>query len=364
MGKKIGFLGELKDTPLLRIGYVGCGSHSRRNILTTLGYVPVEKAAICDLNKEKPAVFAREFGFKAHYNSHLEMLENEKLDAVFIVSNYDKNARPVFCKIAEDCLNAGCHVWMEKPPAAEADELVRLKALAKQVNKQVAVGFKKMFFPANEKAKELMGGDIQLALFQYPQYIPTQEEFDAYMQMQPIWPVTGFLDHICHPISLMIYLMGYPRDLYYSRNAMGGGNATFTFHNGAVASLALTHGAANNGGMERTTLIGNDNQHIVVDNNIKLSLHRSPKDLPYGNSPSFYMGGPEDATAVWEPEFSLGQLYNNSFFLLGYYGEINEFCNAILEKRDISKGHLDDAIQITKIFCAFAEGANKRIALD
>ncbi|MCL2362748.1 MAG: IS630 transposase-related protein [Defluviitaleaceae bacterium] len=82
--------------------------------------------------------------------------------------------------------------------------------------------------------------------------------------------------------------------------------------------------------------------------------------LPYGNSPSYYVGSPEDATAVWEPEFSLGQLYNNSFFLLGYYGEVNEFCNAILENLNVSKGHLDDGIIITKIFRAFAEGANKQ----
>ena len=363
MGKKIGFLGEITDVPMLRIGYVGCGSHSRRNVLTTLGYVPVEKAAICDLYEDRPGVFADEFGFKAHYKNHTEMLANEKLDAVFIVTNYDKEARPVFCKIATDCLNAGCHVWMEKPPAAEADELEALKALAKRLDKQVAVGFKKMFFPANEKAKALVGDDIQLGIFQYPQYVPTREEFDAYLQRQPIWPVAGFLDHLCHPVSLILFLMGIPRTLFYSRNKMGGGNATFTFDNGGVATLALTHGSATNGGMERTMLIGGGGQHVVVDNNVKLSLHRTPRGIGYGNAPDFYLDSPENVTAVWEPEFSLGQLYNNSLFLLGYYGEINEFCNAVLEKRAVAKGHLDDAIIITKIFRAFAEGAEKLIPL-
>ena len=281
MDKKIGFLGEIKDTQLLRIGYVGCGSHSRRNILTTLGYVPVEKAAICDFDMDKAEVFAKEFGFGSHYGSHLEMLEKEQLDAVFVVTNYNSKCRPVFCDIAVDCINAGCHVWMEKPPAAEIEDLIRVKTLAEKNNKQVLVGFKKMFFPANEKAKELMDGDIQMALLQYPQYIPTKEEFDEYMQFKPNWPVTGFLDHICHPVSLMVFLLGAPQTLYYTRNTSGGGNANFTFANGAIASIALTHGSANNGGMERTMLIGSSGRHVVVDNNIKLSMHRSPKDLPY-----------------------------------------------------------------------------------
>ena len=43
------------------------------------------------------------------------------------------------------------------------------------------VGFKKMFFPANEKAKELISaedfGKPSLALLQYPQRIPQQDEF-------------------------------------------------------------------------------------------------------------------------------------------------------------------------------------------
>ena len=364
MGKKIGFLGEINETPLLRIGYVGCGSHSRRNILTTLGYVPVEKVAICDFDGDKAEVFAKEFAFKSHYNSHIEMLENEKLDAVFIVTNYNSKCRPVFCDIAIDCLNADCHVWMEKPPAAEVEDLQRVKALALEKNKQVMVGFKKMFFPANEKAKELAGDNIQMALLQYPQYVPTQREFDEYMQFKPNWPVTGFLDHICHPVSLMVYLMGAPTSLYFTRSLMGGGNASFTFANGAIASIALTHGTATNGGMERTMLIGSSGQHVVVDNNVKVALHRSPNNLHYGCSPSFYLGGPEDVTALWEPEFSLGQLYNNSLFLMGYYGEVAEFCKAILEKRDVSKADLDDAIVITKVFRAFAKGEGKVITIE
>jgi predicted dehydrogenase len=68
-------------------------------------------------------------------------------------------------------------------------------------------------------------------------------------------------------------------------------------------------------------------------------------------------------TAVWEPEFSLGQLYNKGLFLLGYYGEINEFARSILESRTPRKATLTHAIQVTRLFEAFAEGPGREIAL-
>ena len=36
----------------VRIGVVGLGSHSYRNLLPTLTFLPVEVAAFCDVNEE------------------------------------------------------------------------------------------------------------------------------------------------------------------------------------------------------------------------------------------------------------------------------------------------------------------------
>ena len=118
--------------------------------------------------------------------------------------------------------------------------------------------------------------------------------------------------------------------------------------------------------MERTTLVSTGGEHIVVDNNLRLSYHRKPPPEPgtgYGSSPSFYTGTPEQTTATWEPEFSLGQLYNKGLFLLGYYGEVNEFARSILEGRPPAKGTLEQAWQVTRIFEAFAQGPVQKHAL-
>ena len=162
-----------------------------------------------------------------------------------------------------------------------------------------------------------------------------------------------------------LYLMGMPSTLYYERSPKGAGMATFSYESGALASIAHTRGASKNGGMERTTIISSG-RHIVVDNNVKVSYHRTPPDEPgtgYGNSPNFYTGTTQQTTAVWEPEFSLGQLYNKGLFLLGYYNEVNEFARSILENRPVEKGSLEHALQVTRIFEAYAEGPRKLTSL-
>jgi len=367
----INFVGEIVDKPRIKIGYIGCGSHSRRNILPALKFAAdsVETVAVCDLKYEKAQVFASEFGFKRAYGNHIEMLEKEDLDAVFIVTGYGEGLRPVYPALAKDCIEYGCHVFTEKPPAATAGELVSLKELADAKNKEVMIGFKKMFFPANEKAKRLSEdtsfGGISMALLQYPQYLPGQQELTDYNNGKPLGSVCAFLDHLCHPVSLLVYLMGYPASMNYMRGADGTGIVCFSFADGSIASVALTCGASSNGGMEHTQIFAkNKGRHISIENNIKVSLYRTPPDLHYGASPSFYTGTPENATAVWEPEFSLGQLYNKGLFLLGYYGEVEAFAQAVLNKTRVPKAGLDDAIMITKIFEAFAQGANKIIELS
>ncbi|MFW6303118.1 MAG: Gfo/Idh/MocA family protein [Candidatus Sumerlaeota bacterium] len=361
---RISFNGKLVEEKEIRAGFIGCGSHSFRNLYPTFQFASVNLVATCDIDKSKAEAFAAKFGANAAYDNHREMLEKEDLDAVFICTGYDENGRPQFPKLAIECLEAGVHVWTEKPPAASCGEIEMMQAASEKAGKNVVIGMKKMFFPANEKAKELMDADDfgapQMALLQYPQNIPWQEQFDNYRAGQSERSVRNFLDHLCHPTSLMVYLLGMPESLYFQRSPKGAGVATFSYASGVVASIAFTHGSSNNGGMERTTIVSDQGRHITVENNHRVTLHKSAP-TGYGNQPSFYQGSPDTASAVWEPEFSLGQLYNKGLFLLGYYGEINEFARSVLEQRKPVKGTLQQAGQVTRIFEAFAEGPGKRI---
>jgi predicted dehydrogenase len=188
---------------------------------------------------------------------------------------------------------------------------------------------------------------------------------DRYLTQKVNEPgVVRFLDHLCHPASLMVYLLGMPLTLFYQRAANGAGVALFTFSSGAVATISFTLGAPSNTGMERTLVVSDKNRSIEVVNNQRVSYHRNPPDrLGYGNNPYYYQGLPGEASTVWEPEHSLGQLYNKGLFIQGFYHEIREFAASILEKRAPANGTLEQAWQITRIFEAFAQGSNKIIPL-
>lgn len=50
---RIGLDGRVADTECLRIGHVGCGSHSNRNLLPTYAHVPLKLIATCDLDLQR-----------------------------------------------------------------------------------------------------------------------------------------------------------------------------------------------------------------------------------------------------------------------------------------------------------------------
>jgi predicted dehydrogenase len=364
---RIGFKGELLDEPQIRVAVIGCGSHAFRNIFPTLQFAPIQLVATCDRAAGNAKAFADQFGAARAYTDHQQMLRDGGFDAVLIIVGCDAQGRPLYPDLVVECLDAGYHVWCEKPAAATCDQIERMQQAAARAGRNVMVGMKKMFFPANEKAKQIIDtpafGTPHLAVLQYPQYVPSAEEFERFFhRRERVVSVIGFVDHLVHPTSLLVYLLGMPQTMYYERSAGGGGLATFAYASGAIATLALTEGASARGGMERTLVVGQRGNHVVVDNNIRVTWSKGA--LPrYGESPDYFVGEPSDTTSTWEPEFSLGQLYNKGLFLLGYFGELNEFARAILEHREPGKCHLRHAWQVTRLLECFSQGAGKTITV-
>jgi predicted dehydrogenase len=373
---RIGFKGRLVDEQEIRVAVIGCGSHSFRNIFPTFQFAPIQLVATCDFIEAQAKAFAEKFGGQRYYTDHKEMLEKEQLDAVFIIVGSDARGRPMYPAVAVDCLQAGCHAWIEKPPAATCSDIELMMEASRTSGKSVMVGYKKMFVQANRKAKELAYsedfGGISMVTIQNPEIIPSMEELHRFLvEEQNITAVRSFLEHICHPVAQMLSLLGAPKSMMYDRNSIGAGVVVFKFASDIIATINLTAGMALNGGVERTLIIsrgGIDSggreagRHIVVDNNLKVSYYRN-SDYGYGDEPNFYKGTPDQNTAVWEPEFSRGQLFNKGLFLLGYYEEINEFARSILEGRPLKDGTLQQAWYATQIFEKFIEGPGKVIPL-
>jgi predicted dehydrogenase len=337
----------------LRAAVIGAGSHSYRNVRPALAYAPVDVVAVCDLDAGRATAYAASFGACRTYDDHRAMLEREQLDCVFVVTGYDGDGRLLHPPLAADVLRAGVSVWVEKPAVASLEDVELLCAAQRSGGATtLRVGMKKAFAAANTKARELLDagaiGEVCSLTLRYAQWIP---DVGAGLAAR-----NYFLDHICHPLSVLRLLAGPIASMTFGRAPNGDGIALFTMTSGAVTSLHLPSGLAMQSIKERTELSGTAGT-VWVDNNVRVTFARRPEPgelPPYGRTPDFAGTGSE--VTVWEPEFSLGQLYNKATFLLGYVGELLHFTAAVAARRDVTIGGLDWAEEGIRVFDAFLQG--------
>jgi len=347
----------------VRAGFVGCGGHSFRNVYTAFHFAPVDLVAVADVQLDRAQAYAKEFGAEKAYGDYREMLAKENLDCVFVVTNYDENGRPRFPGIAIDAMRAGAHAWIEKPPAANLHEVEDMQAVERQTGKFTQVGYKKMFVPTYMKAHEIsqrpeFGGARQLSV-RYPQRMPPPATRYAFGK-DPL--AVGFLDHAWHPFAVIQYLMGDVATMSYVWDEKSRGFfANFTFRNGGIGSLHSSGGQSSAAPLEHVELVG-DGAHLIVDNIVKLTYYRPFKGHYYGRDGDFFTPD-ESAPLVWEPEMSLGVLYNKNTFLLGYANEIRAFCRSVLNNTPPERAGLRDTHMMMQVYEAFARPAGKEIEL-
>ena len=348
----------------LRLAAIGCGGHAVRNVFPTHLYAPVDLIAVCDIDRHRAEAVARLFGGKAIYSDYREMLSAEKPQAVQVVTNYDAEGRPRYPQIAMDAMKAGAHVWIEKPPACSSDDIRAMMDVSRDTGKFVCVGFKKMFFPANVKAKEIISrpefGPITTITARYPQHLPPLPDRSEVRKMQ------GFLDHMVHPFSLLLYLAGPAETIYVQRHDGGGTITAIKFRSGAVGSLHMPAGQQTQGAaspLEYTEVVGTGG-NLIVDNNIRLRYFRSGDHAEggYGRAGTWF-GPDESAALTWEPEFSLGQLYNKGIFLLGYAPEFRYFCQCALENERPRIGGLEDALHLLNVYEAYCKADAQTVTI-
>jgi predicted dehydrogenase len=252
--------------------------------------------------------------------------------------------------IALDALAAGVHVWMEKPTAGSVADIDRLAEASRRAGRIVMTGLKKVFFPTIAKVKEIVSspafGTPTSIYVRYPQHIPRPETRTNPLKMQ------GLLDHIYHPAAILHYLMGPIARFSYEWEPNAGSTvANLRFASGAVGCLHLASGISGSSPLERLEVLGMGS-NVVVENGVRLTWYRPAKRPAYGRSASFLVSD-EEAPLHWEPEFSLGQLNNNSLFLLGYVQEVQHFCDCVLDGRAPERGTLTESRAIMQLYEAY-----------
>ena len=132
-----------------RVAFVGAGGFTTRMLLPSLP-TNVEKHTIVSGSGVTAAHAASKFGFKNTANDISVALDNPEIDAVFITTPHHLHARMV-C----DALNAGKHVFVEKPLAMTMEDMDQIEAcLQDRPNVCLMVGFNRRFSPHTVQLKD------------------------------------------------------------------------------------------------------------------------------------------------------------------------------------------------------------------
>ena len=175
-----------------------------------------------------------------------------------------------------------------------------------------------------------------------------------------------------HPIDLAISFFGDPVEVtsdWTVDGPMGSLGLTLRFTSGKFAQLVLGSAVRIQEHVEITGVFDGKPAVFVADNVQRMELHTdgaatastwSPSGTASGARPELYEITPEfdlDDIKVWRPDYALPNQGQNSPWLVGYAGEIREFGEAILEKREPYCG-TEDTLKAMRVIEAVADKPN------
>ncbi|MEL7497952.1 MAG: Gfo/Idh/MocA family oxidoreductase [Planctomycetota bacterium] len=166
-----------------------------------------EIVAIVDMNEAAATKAAEEWNIATTYNSVDEMLAQCECDAVSIIVPNKFHA-----PLAIQCLNAGKHVFCEKPPALNAAQVAEMIAAAEAADKTLMFNFNNRARPESYRMMELINdgtvGTINSAQAKWIRRtgIPGFGGWFTTKELSGGGPLIDLL----HMVDLAMYFMGYP----------------------------------------------------------------------------------------------------------------------------------------------------------
>lgn len=179
----------------VRIGTIGCGYWGPNLIRNVFQLNGAEMAIAADLDEARLKHIAELYPTVKTTTNHLDIIGSDEVDAVMI-------ATPVHTHhpIAKQALEAGKHVYIEKPLAASVAEVEELMAIAEEKDLRLMVGHTFLYTGAVRQVKELLDsgelGDIQ--------YIRTMRVNLGLFQKD----INVLWDLAPHDLSIILHLIG------------------------------------------------------------------------------------------------------------------------------------------------------------
>src|SRR5690606_3436488 len=131
---------------------IGSGNFTKMTMLPALKNSGAEYKYIASQGGVSGTAMAQKHGFSHSTTDYRDILKDADVDLVLITTRHNLHAPMVI-----DSLEAGKHVFVEKPLALNTEELNTIITAHEKANKSLTVGFNRRFSPHARKMKELVG---------------------------------------------------------------------------------------------------------------------------------------------------------------------------------------------------------------
>lgn len=227
----------------VKLSFYGAGNYATASLLPLMqASNKVTFAGLVTASGRTAQGVAKQFGFAFCAGDYAELLQGDT-DAVIITTRHDTHGIAV-----RDALNAGKHVYVEKPLALSVDELGEIKAAYDSSgNFQIMVGFNRRFAPATQQVVDHFAG-VKSPLVVNIRINAGSIPADHWIQ-DPQVGGGRMIGEGCHFIDLASVLVGSNVKTVYAagsskaeKSAMINDNLclALTFDNGSVANITYT----------------------------------------------------------------------------------------------------------------------------
>jgi predicted dehydrogenase len=140
----------------LKVGLVGCGKISEGHI-EEIQKMPAKArvVAVCDLEILMAEQLAVRYGVASHYDDFERLLQAERPDVVHITTPPQSHL-----PLALRAIEAGCHVYVEKPLALNHCDAEKLIAAAVAANRKLTIGYSYLFDPPALALREMVANGV------------------------------------------------------------------------------------------------------------------------------------------------------------------------------------------------------------
>lgn len=199
----------------IKFGIIGTGWIAGAHIQALMKMPDVEIVAGADLVEGKAEAFFKKYGIEGVrcYNSHKELIDNEKdIDAVSVCTYNKTHAE---CTIY--ALEHGINVILEKPMCVTLDEAVEICRAEKKSGKLLSIGFQPRFDPNMKMVKKIVESG-ELGKIYYIQTgggrrrgIPTP--YGTTFIEESTGGIGALGDIGCYSLDMVLNAIGYPKPL-------------------------------------------------------------------------------------------------------------------------------------------------------